>query len=103
MLNIYLKVIERIKHYDTNWKKVSHTYNCETRQSIDYYNRNDKLTIVAREKKSFDIMQELYPNTQIILTPDIVLSSNIEMYGVEVSEITDVLLCLRNDAEKNIQ
>lgn len=74
----------------------------EKKKSIDYYDRNDKLTIVAREKKSFDIMQELYPNTQIILTPDIVLSSNSEMYGVEISERTDVLLCLRNDVEKQL-
>ena len=74
----------------------------EKKKSIDSYNGNQKLTIVAREKKSFDFMHQLYPNTEIILTPDIVLSSNLGMYGIEIEKKTDVLLCLRNDAERQL-
>lgn len=54
------------------------------------------LTIFVREKKSYEIFQNM--NISTYLVPDIVLSQNPkehEAYG-------DILLCMRNDVEKKI-
>lgn len=72
----------------------------EIEKSLKYYNQNDRLTMVAREKESYKIMKKLYPYTEILLMPDIVLSTTNELYEVEEGVRTDVLLCLRNDPEK---
>lgn len=74
----------------------------EKNRSINYYNKRFNLTIVAREKMSFAIMKELYPLAHIILTPDIVLSTRAEDYGILLQQRKGVLVCLRNDIEKKI-
>lgn len=74
----------------------------EKQLSIRYYDGNKQLTIVAREKKSFEIVRELYPNTKSLLTPDIVLSTTKATFDVKKKQRTEVLLCLRNDAEKSL-
>lgn len=60
----------------------------------------NNLTIVAREKKSLSIMKNMYPDTNILFTPDIVLSASMEVFGVEEQVRKGVLFCVRNDAEK---
>jgi pyruvyl transferase EpsI len=47
-------------------------------------------------------MQALYPDTEVLLTPDIVLSGTKEDYGVTVQERKGVLLCARSDPEKSV-
>lgn len=42
-------------------------------ESVEFYAKFKNLTIVAREKKSFEILKNNYKN-EVILTPDIVLS-----------------------------
>lgn len=74
----------------------------EKAQSVPVYNGRNKLVMVAREKVSFEIMKALYPDTRILLTPDIVLSSTAELYGVTGTTRTGVLLCIRNDPEKSV-
>ncbi len=74
----------------------------EERASISYYNRKQNLTLVAREKTSLQIMKKLYPDTQILLTPDIVLSANIDTFGAHPQKRSGVLLCMRNDAERSL-
>lgn len=39
--------------------------------------------MVAREKQSYDIMTSLYPNTRVLLTPDIVLSASMDTFGAK--------------------
>ena len=63
------------------------------------YNRNN-LTIVAREYISFERMKYLYPNANVLLTSDIVLSTNKDIFGVKQQEQKGILLCLRSDMEK---
>lgn len=70
-------------------------------ESIAIYN-NPNLLLVAREKKSFEIMQNLYPKANILLTPDIVLSTTMSDYGAVKQGRKGVLLCVRNDAEKSV-
>lgn len=70
--------------------------------SVPYYNERKNLTLVARERKSFEIMQTLYPQAKILLTPDIVLSTTMDNYGVERQERKGALLCVRSDVEKSV-
>ncbi len=72
----------------------------EARASIPVYNGKQKLTITAREKKSYQTMRELYPDTKVLLTPDIVLSADMEVFGAKQQKREGIRLCLRNDLEQ---
>lgn len=69
-------------------------------KSVKYYNRLNTLTIIAREKKSFADMKQLYPVTEILLTPDIVLSFNKNEFKFNKENRNGILICFRNDCEK---
>ena len=79
----------------------SDTYEGQAKRmgSIPYYNRPN-MVLVAREQVSFEEMKSLYPKAEVIMTPDIVLSTTAQMYGVEKRERNDILLCFRNDPER---
>ncbi len=72
----------------------------EAQASVPIYNGKQKLTMAAREKKSYQTMQELYPDTRILLTPDIVLSADMEIFGAKPQKRDGVRLCFRNDSER---
>jgi len=72
-------------------------------ESISYYNGQPGLTLTAREPRSFEIMKSLYPDTDLYLIPDIVLSSSAEEFGVVPQSRQGVLMCLRSDVEKSVQ
>lgn len=63
------------------------------------YNLAAHMTIVARENVSFGIMKVLYPKCNILLSPDIVLSMGHQSFR---QDREGVLLCFRNDKEKNM-
>ena len=67
------------------------------KESIELYKQCSDLTIVARETTSYGKMRQLYPNNQVLLTPDIVLSMEGRSYS---QRRNGVLMCLRNDGEK---
>ena len=60
------------------------------------YGRHKNLTLVAREKTSYDIMKENFKNNNVILTPDIVMYLN-KTYPVRSRK--GAILCLRQDRE----
>jgi len=60
------------------------------------YSRHKNLTLVAREKPSYDIMKQNFENNNVILTPDIVMYLN-KTYPVQKRE--GAVLCLRQDRE----
>lgn len=68
--------------------------------SKQHYEKHRKLTVVAREKKSYDQLNSLYHNPTKLLTPDIVLSTTMDDYGVAVTKRSGGLLVFRNDTEK---
>ena len=72
----------------------------EERSSAAVYDGRKNLTMVARERISYETMRSLYPNTKVLMTPDIVLSATMEDFGVRQQERSGVLLCLRNDPER---
>lgn len=71
----------------------------EREASIPFYN-HPRITLVARERPSYEEMKRLYPKANILLTPDIVLSLPMQRFDVDRNAI---LLCLRSDAEKSLQ
>lgn len=70
--------------------------------SVEVYDGREGLTLIAREQPSYERMKTLYPHTEILLTPDIVLSTTAATYGVAACERRGVLLCLRGDLERAI-
>lgn len=72
----------------------------EKQKSVKYYNGREKITLFARENKSYEIMKALYPETSVLLVPDIVLSTTQDVFGVQKQKRDKILLCLRNDVEK---
>lgn len=74
----------------------------EANASKTIYPCHQALTMVARERVSMEIMKELYPDTKVLLTPDIVLFANMDTFGAKPQERNGVLLCMRSDAEKSM-
>lgn len=72
--------------------------NKEKIDSIQYYNKNN-VTIAAREIPSYKMMQNLYPQANVILTPDIVLSLPPQIFQ---KCRNGILLCFRDDQEKSV-
>ncbi len=69
-------------------------------ESIPIYNGKKNLTLTARERYSYETMKSLYPDTQVLLAPDIVLSATMDTFGAKPQERDGILLCLRNDPER---
>lgn len=67
----------------------------ELNKSKKVYQNNKNLTLVAREKKSYDIMKAEFPTTKVIMTPDIVLSLNI----TSNEKRSGIVTCIREDLE----
>ena len=74
----------------------------EEERSKAIYSNKPNLTLVARDKSSYELMNRLYSNTRILLSPDIVLSLNIKKYNLNYSNRKGIMLCIRNDAEKKV-
>lgn len=66
-------------------------------QSI--YNRHSDFHMIGRERTSFNIMREKFPNINVITTPDIVLSLN---QAEPLRERKGVIICMRKDQEKKL-
>lgn len=70
------------------------------KDSLAHYENHRNLTLVAREKHSFETLNELYHSPKKLLIPDIVLSTTMSDYGVYVKNRSGVLLVFRSDFEK---
>lgn len=69
------------------------------KESAKIYGEHANLTIIAREQVSFDLATKTFANNKVILTPDIVLSLEIQQHK---QTRNGVLICLRNDVEKTL-
>lgn len=72
----------------------------ELKRSVKVYNDHKHLVVCAREKKSFDLMRQLYRN--VVLVPDIVLYLNGRIVLERAEKKDCVGICLRNDRESVI-
>lgn len=61
----------------------------------DIYNAHKNLTVITREKKSYELAKE-YFTCNVLLTPDMVLYSD---YSDRHKKRSNVLVCTRNDIE----
>lgn len=63
------------------------------------YSAHPNLTMMAREKTSFETMKRLYPNVDIHLTPDIVMT--LDEHKDSSIRKNRAICCIRNDKEKS--
>jgi exopolysaccharide biosynthesis predicted pyruvyltransferase EpsI/glycosyltransferase involved in cell wall biosynthesis len=63
------------------------------------YNAHQDLTIVARERYSYDLCKRYFNDSKILLAPDIVM--NVELLSVPCRR-QGAVVCLRNDAERKL-
>ena len=67
-------------------------------KNIKIINKHKNIILFAREKVSYDLMKKYFPNKELYLCPDIVLSLNM----VKTSKRDGVLFAFRSDNEKKI-
>jgi pyruvyl transferase EpsI len=65
------------------------------------YNRHKNLTVIAREEKSYGIMDNAFTNANVLLNPDMVLYLENMKLSKNVKR-NNILVCLRNDKEMYI-
>lgn len=63
------------------------------------YNNHNNLVMMAREEKSYELMKNNFTNAKIYLTPDIVMTMNMQTN----KNRKDALLVFRGDREKTIE
>lgn len=69
----------------------------ELQETQKIYSNHPDLTLIAREKVSYETMLQTFPNNNIILTPDIVLSLRLE--ATNQRNRKGSMNCLRSDIE----
>lgn len=63
------------------------------------YEKNRNLILLAREEQSYLDMKATFPRTQVILTPDIVMTQD---FHLPQERREGILLCFRSDWEKSL-
>lgn len=71
----------------------------EKARASKIYGSNQNLLLIAREEKSFRDMKAAFPETDVRLTPDIVMTMD---FHLPVQKREGVLLCFRSDWEKSL-
>lgn len=66
-------------------------------KSKQIYQKHQRLYLMARERKSYEIMCREFYSNKVLLAPDVVLSWNPHI-GTTVND--EILLCFRNDSER---
>lgn len=68
-------------------------------RNFNIYKQTKRLSVMLRDKKSFDLFNSLFPEISSYFVPDIVLSLNLNS-SVFQQKRNGVLLCFRDDSEK---
>lgn len=69
--------------------------------SAQIYGGHPNLIWVTREKRSYDAVRAMCPESTILLTPDIVLSATMDTFGAAEQSREGILLCMRSDLERS--
>lgn len=72
--------------------------NEELSKSKSIYNKHKDLTLIAREKISYDTMKREFDIKKVVINPDIVLYLNTE-FKCQNNKRRNIMTCLRNDKE----
>ncbi|PYG86556.1 exopolysaccharide biosynthesis predicted pyruvyl transferase EpsI [Ruminiclostridium sufflavum DSM 19573] len=75
-------------------------YSCEKEMRItsDIYNKHKNITVMARDKVSYETAKEMLTSAEVLLYPDIV-TSLIGKYSFN-NKRSGILFCMRNDSEQ---
>ncbi len=71
----------------------------ELAKTKSIYSKHNHLTLIAREQTSYKMMKQTFTKNSVVLTPDIVLSTN---KSATARRRNGLLLCLRQDKEANL-
>ena len=63
------------------------------------YNAHPSLILIAREKYTYDVMKQAFPNCKVILSPDIVFYLSKEIQESTALVRSGIMTCLRTDKE----
>lgn len=74
----------------------------EFEKSLQIYNEHRNIVICARERYTYDFINENYKNVKVLLVPDIVLYLYGDIINKDNMKRENILFCLRKDVEKNI-
>lgn len=80
----------------------SYTPDDELEEFMSVYNRHNKLTVVAREMESYNLMTGLLKGPTVLLTPDIVLWLTAEKLRLTNAEREGVMFVFRSDSEQEM-
>lgn len=73
------------------------------KKTSSVYGNHSKLTITARDQQTFELLQKMNSRLNVLLCPDIVLSTKKSDYDIEKSKRDGVLFVFRNDREKSLK
>lgn len=83
---------------------ISYDDTADSQQYLRYtqnvYSGHRKLHLIARETVSYERMRQYYPDNDVLITPDIVLSLT-DQATADFTQRDGILLCMRNDVEKS--
>lgn len=106
--DLYLPIIKKFPKNKKLFFPQSYTFDPinDTPAAIDrikniFSKSGNNLTITARESKSYKLFKESFPNNNIILTPDIVLSLNKNEKKTKTNK-SDIIMLMRSDSEKTL-
>ncbi|KRN31281.1 polysaccharide pyruvyl transferase family protein [Weissella halotolerans] len=99
--DIFLPVIKKFPKNEKIFFPQSYTFT-DGKNNLNYIKKvfsksGDKLTIVARETKSLGLFQDIFPQNNILLTPDIVLSLDERRKN---NSRDGILMMMRDESEK---
>lgn len=102
--DIFLPIIKKYPNNRKIFMPQSYTFAEDTSSNLmnkiksAFAKSGHNLTITAREPKSYELFKKTFPDNQIIETPDIVLSLQLDQD--ENKDANGILMLMRNDGEK---
>lgn len=106
--DLYLPIIKQFPKNKKLFFPQSYTFDpkYDTPKSIEkikniFSKSANNLTITARESKSYKLFKDTFPDNNVILTPDIVLSLD-QNKNKDKTNKSDIIMLMRSDSEKTL-
>lgn len=106
--DLYLPIIKKFPKNKKLFFPQSYTFDpkYDTPKSIEkikniFSKSANNLTITARESKSYKLFKDTFPDNNVILTPDIVLSLD-QNKNKDKTNKSDIIMLMRSDSEKTL-
>lgn len=106
--DLYLPIIKKFPKNKKLFFPQSYTFDAkyDTPKSMEkikhiFSKSANNLTITARESKSYKLFKDTFPDNNVILTPDIVLSLD-QNENKDKTNKSDIIILMRSDSEKTL-